>query len=108
MARLVRLGEANIGVWGGQSVAPRLADHLLLSGKGYRGKGVAAVALEGAIEQIKKLGGGRMEGYPEDTEGRNASPAFLFNRSLSTFERLGFERSRLIGKHKWVVIRSVR
>jgi hypothetical protein len=53
MARLVRLGEANIGVWGGQSVAPRLADHLLLSGKGYRGKGVAAVALEGAIEQIK-------------------------------------------------------
>jgi GNAT superfamily N-acetyltransferase len=78
------------------------------SGRGYRGKGVASVALKGAIEQIKKLGGGRIEGYPEDTEGRKTSPAFLFNVSLSTFERHGFKRSRLIGKHKWVVTRTVR
>ena len=76
-------------------------------GKGYRGKGVAHAALTGAIEQIEKLGGGRIEGYPEDIEGRKASPAFLFNGALSTFERLGFERSRLIGKHKWVVTRTV-
>ena len=78
------------------------------SGKGYRGKGVASAALKGAIEQIKKLGGGRIEGYPEDTEGRKSSPAFLFNGALSTFERNGFKRSRLIGKHKWVVTRTVR
>jgi len=77
------------------------------SGKGYRGKGVAYAALKGAVEQIEKLGGGRIEGYPEDTEGRKAAPAFLFNGALSTFERLGFERSRLIGKHKWVVTRTV-
>ena len=77
------------------------------SGKGYRGKGVAATALKGAVEQIKKLGGGRIERYPEDTEGRKASPAFLFNGALSTFEALGFERSRLIGKHKWVVTLTV-
>lgn len=77
------------------------------SGKGHRGKGIASVALEGAIEQIKLLGGGRVEGYPEDTEARKASPAFLFNGALSTFERLGFERTRLIGKHKWVVTRIV-
>ena len=77
------------------------------SGKGYRGKGVAFAALKGAIEQIEKLGGGRVEGYPEDIEGRKASPAFLFNGSLSIFERLQFERVRLIGKHKWVVNRSV-
>jgi GNAT superfamily N-acetyltransferase len=77
------------------------------SGKGHRGNGVAYAALKGAVEQIKKLGGGRIEGYPEDTEGRKASPAFLFNGALSTFERLGFERSRLIGKHKWVVTRTV-
>jgi GNAT superfamily N-acetyltransferase len=77
------------------------------SGKGYRGKGVAYAALTGAIKQIEKLGGGRVEGYPEDTEGRKASPAFLFNGALSTFERLGFERSRLIGKHKWVVTRTI-
>jgi GNAT superfamily N-acetyltransferase len=78
------------------------------SGKGHRGKGVASAALEGALEQIKKLGGGRIEGYPEDIEGRKVSPAFLFNGSLSTFERHGFKRSRLIGKNKWVVTRTVR
>ncbi|MBS7807837.1 GNAT family N-acetyltransferase [Variovorax sp. PCZ-1] len=77
------------------------------SGKGYRGKGVAAAALAGALEQIKELGGGRVEGYPEDIEGRKASPAFLFNGALSTFESLGFKRERLIGKHKWVVTRTV-
>ena len=27
--------------------------------------------------------------------------------TLSTFESLGFERQRLIGKHKWVVSRTV-
>jgi GNAT superfamily N-acetyltransferase len=77
------------------------------SGKGYRGKGVAEAALQGAIAQIGQLGGGRIEGYPEDTAGRKASPAFLFNGALSTFERLGFERSRLIGKHKWVVTLTI-
>lgn len=77
------------------------------SGKGYRGKGVAQAALAGAVDQIRGFGGGRIEGYPEDIEGRKASPVFLFNGSLSLFERLGFERSRKIGKHKWVVTRTI-
>lgn len=55
------------------------------SGKGYRGKGVATTALKGAVEQIKKLGGGRIEGYPEDIGGRKAAPAFLFNGSLPIY-----------------------
>jgi len=80
----------------------------LFSGKGHRGNGVSSAALEGAIDQIKKLGGGRIEGYPEDIEGRKASPVFLFNGALSTFERFGFKRSRRIGKHKWVVTKIVR
>ena len=58
------------------------------SGKGHRG--VASAALK----QIRQLGGGRIEGYPEDIEGRQAAPAFLFNGALSAFERLGFKRSR--------------
>lgn len=78
------------------------------SGKGHRGNGVASVALKGAIEQIRTLGGGRVEAYPENTEGRKASPAFLFNGSLSMFERSGFKRSRQIGKHKWVVTRTIK
>lgn len=77
-------------------------------GKGYRGKGVATAALKGAVEQIENLGGGRVEGYPEDIDGVKASPAFMFNGALSTFERLGFQRERLIGKRKWVVTRVIR
>ena len=77
------------------------------SGRGYRGKGVASAALAGAVAQIGALGGGRIEGYPEDTAGRKTAPAFLFNGALSTFERHGFARSRRIGKHKWVVTRTV-
>jgi GNAT superfamily N-acetyltransferase len=77
------------------------------SGKGHRGNGVASAALKGAVEQIRTLGGGRIEGYPEDIGNRKASPAFLFNGSLSTFEKHGFERLRLIGKHKWVVSLTV-
>ena len=79
----------------------------IFTGKGHRGAGAAAAALEGAIQQIQELGGGLVEGYPDDTESRRSS-AFLFNGALSTFERLGFERSRKIGKHKWVVTRTVR
>jgi GNAT superfamily N-acetyltransferase len=78
------------------------------AGKGYRGKGVSAAALQGAIEQIRALGGGVIEGYPEDTTGRKVAAAFLFNGSLALFERHGFARSRLIGKHKWVVSTTVR
>ena len=89
---------------------PKLPDWRItcfFAGKGYRGKGVAHAALKGVIEQIEELGGGCIEGYPEDTEGRKASPAFLFNGALSTFERLDFKRLRLIGKHKWVVTRTI-
>lgn len=92
------------------ATSPTLPDWCItcfFSGKGYRGKGVAYAALNGAVEQIEQLGGGRVEGYPEDTEDRKASPAFLFNGALSTLERLGLEQSRLIGKHKWVVARTV-
>jgi hypothetical protein len=47
------------------------------------------------------------EGYREDAGGRKASAALLINGALSTFERPGFERSRLIGKHKWVAARTI-
>jgi GNAT superfamily N-acetyltransferase len=74
-------------------------------GKGHRRKGVAAAALAGALELIAGLGGGTVEGYPEDAA---AVPAgFLFNGALSTYERLGFVRDRKIGKHRWVVTRAI-
>lgn len=75
-------------------------------GKGHRRQGVATAGLAGALDLIARLGGGTVEGYPED----NASvPAgFLFNGALSTYEKLGFARDRKIGKHRWVVTKRVR
>ena len=92
------------------STGPSLPDWRItcfFSGKGHRGKGVASVALAGAIEQIRGLGGGRIEGYPEDTEDRRTSASFLCNGTLAMFERHGFVRSRMIGKNRWVVTRTV-
>jgi GNAT superfamily N-acetyltransferase len=75
-------------------------------GKGHRRQGVATAALEGALELIGARGGGRVEGYPEDAESVPAG--FLFNGALSTYELLGFTRERKIGKHRWVVAKTVK
>jgi GNAT superfamily N-acetyltransferase len=75
--------------------------------KDYRGQGVASVALAGALSEIARLGGGVVESYPEDVEGRKTAGAFLHNAALSTFVRQGFERKWQIGKHAWVVAKVV-
>ncbi|MEZ5778393.1 MAG: GNAT family N-acetyltransferase [Paracoccaceae bacterium] len=77
------------------------------SDKAYRGKGVASTALEGAVREIARLGGGLVEGYPEDVEGRSVSGSFLHNGTVAMFEELGFERTRAIGKNRWVMSRLV-
>ena len=75
--------------------------------RAYRGQGVASAALEGALQEIARLGGGSVEGYPEAVEGRTVSGAFLYSATASMFERLGFERTRRLGKNHWVVARVV-
>jgi GNAT superfamily N-acetyltransferase len=75
-------------------------------GKGHRRQGVAAAALRGALKLIAELGGGTVEGYPEDA---TLVPAgFLYNGALSTYEQLGFTKDRMIGKHRWVVTTTVK
>lgn len=74
-------------------------------GKGHRRQGAATAALAGALDLIAGLGGGTVEGYPEDAGSVPAG--FLFNGALSTYEKLGFVRDRKIGKHRWVVTRVV-
>ncbi|CAN7669034.1 hypothetical protein [Mesorhizobium sp. LjNodule214] len=78
------------------------------SDKSYRGKGVASAALAGALVEIARLGGGTVESYPEDAEGRSVAGAFLHNGTLAMFEQQGFRRAGQIGKHRWVVERDVR
>lgn len=68
-------------------------------------RGVATAGLADALDLIARLGGGKVEGYPE---AAGAVPAgFLFNGALSTYEKLGFTRDRKIGKHRWVVTKMV-
>ena len=89
----------------GQSAPPdwRIACNFV--GKGHRRRGVATAALAGALDLIAHLGGGTVEGYPEQA---GAVPAgFLFHGALSTYEQLGFTRDRKIGKHRWVVTKVV-
>src|ERR1039458_7163173 len=43
----------------------------------HRHRGVANVALAGALGAIVRLGGGLVENYPEDTLGRKVSGSFL-------------------------------
>jgi GNAT superfamily N-acetyltransferase len=76
--------------------------------KGHRGEGIAAAALAGALKEIALLGGGTVESFPEDVEGRKVSGSFLHNATLALFEQQGFERTRRIGKNRWVVRRVVR
>lgn len=71
--------------------------------KHQRGRGVAAVALAGALQQIRALGGGVVESCPEDTGGREVQGRLMYNASLALFEQQGFERSRQVGMHHWVV-----
>lgn len=70
--------------------------------KAYRGKGVAGVALAGAMQEIARLGGGTVESYPDQVEGRSVA-AFLHNGTVPMFERQGFKLMRRLGKNRWVV-----
>jgi GNAT superfamily N-acetyltransferase len=76
--------------------------------KSHRGQGVASAALAGALKEIARLGGGTVESYPEDVEGRSSSASFLHNGTLTMFERQGFRQTRRLGKNHWVVSKVVR
>lgn len=89
----------------GRMIVPDWRIACCFVGKGHRRQGVFAAALAGALELIVGLGGGIVEGYPEDSDSVPAG--FLYNGALSTYETLGFARDRKIGKHRWVVTKVV-
>lgn len=89
----------------GRTTSPDWRIACCFVGKGNRRRGVATAALAGAVDLIARLGGGSVEGYPEDAGSVPAG--FLFNGALSTYEQLGFVRDRRIGKHRWVVTKLV-
>ncbi|EDY54806.1 MULTISPECIES: GNAT family N-acetyltransferase [Streptomyces] len=73
----------------------------------HRGQGIARAALEGALDQIARAGGGLVEAVSEVTDGREAQGRFLFSATVELFEDFGFTRGRQVGKHAWVVSRVV-
>jgi GNAT superfamily N-acetyltransferase len=73
----------------------------------YRGKGVAAAALQGALAEIARLGGGTVESYPDDLPDAKLASGFGHNATVAMFERRGFTRQRQIAKNRWVVVREV-
>ena len=75
--------------------------------KRYRRKGVAAVALRGALDLIAQAGGGVVEAYPHDTEGKKVSASFLYNATRSMFEQAGFSYERAKGKKNCVMSKTV-
>ncbi len=87
---------------------PRWRIACIFVDKGHRGHGIARVALKGALEQIADAGGGRVEAISETTRGREAQGRFLFSATVELFEDLGFSRVRQVGKHAWIVTRTVR
>jgi hypothetical protein len=73
--------------------------------KRYRRHGLSRIALQGALDLIAQAGGGIVEGYPHDPEGRRV--AVLYNGTRSLFERAGFELVRAKGQRNTVMRRTV-
>jgi hypothetical protein len=73
----------------------------------YRRKGVAAVALRGALDLIARAGGGIVEAYPHDTQGKKTSASFLYNGTRSLFEQAGFTFERSKGPKNTVMTKTV-
>jgi hypothetical protein len=63
--------------------------------------------VEGALHQIAQRGGGLVEAISETTAGRQAQGRFLFSATVELLEQNGFTRRRQVGKHAWIMSRSV-
>lgn len=80
----------------------------IFTGKDHRREGVARAAVAGALEAIKGAGGGLVEAYPEQVEGRAPQRgAYLHTGPEELFAEFGFERDRKIAKWRWVMRRRV-
>ena len=74
----------------------------------YRKQGIAKAALLGALDLIKAAGGGMVEAYPQDTQGKSTSGSFLYNGTRSLFEDCGFTFDRPKGKNHTIMRKLVR
>ena len=71
----------------GQTAPPDWRIACCYAGKGHRRQGVATAALAGALDLIAALGGGTVEGYPENAGSVPAG--FLYNGALFDLREAG-------------------
>jgi hypothetical protein len=69
--------------------------------KKHRRRGLTAIALRGALHLIAQAGGGIVEGYPHDNDGKKVS--VLYNSTRSVFEEAGFTYVRPKGTKNCVM-----
>jgi GNAT superfamily N-acetyltransferase len=73
-----------------------------------RGQGVARAGLAAVLAAIGQAGGGTVEAYPEQLEGRGPQRgAYLHTGPETLFEDFGFVRDRRIAKWRWVMRTTV-
>jgi GNAT superfamily N-acetyltransferase len=75
--------------------------------KDYRKKGLSFFALNGALELIKQSGGGVVESYPQDTQGRKINNSFLYNGTKEIFEAAGFSYEGEEGKNHCIMRKTI-
>ncbi|WP_235530665.1 GNAT family N-acetyltransferase [Phycicoccus sp. Root563] len=73
--------------------------------KRYRRSGVSAIALQGVLDLVAAAGGGVVEGYPHDNDGKKMS--VLYNGTRALFERAGFTYDRPKGAKNCVMTKTV-
>ncbi|MFG2825097.1 GNAT family N-acetyltransferase [Kitasatospora sp. NPDC048365] len=70
----------------------------------HRGRGVARAAVGAALAAIGKAGGGTVEAYPEQSEGRPPQRGAYFHTGPEElYAGFGFVRDRRIAKWRWVM-----
>jgi len=84
-----------------QDVLPDYRITCMFVDKKYRRNGVLTVALEGALDLIAQTGGGVVEGYPHDNQGKKVS--VLYDGTRALFERAGFTYVRPKGTRNCVM-----
>jgi hypothetical protein len=80
----------------------------IFTGSKHRGRGVARAAVAGVLAAIEEAGGGLVEAYPEQVEGRPPQRGAYFHTGPEDlFADFGFERDRQIAKWRWVMRRRI-
>ncbi len=69
----------------------------------YRKRDLSFVALNGALALIEAAGGGIVESYPQDAQGKKVNNSFLYNGARPIFERAGFSYEGAKGKNHCIM-----